>query len=152
MSDIDRLPLGERLILATKADDVREIRHLIESGAAADMAEHVTGYTPLMWAGTEATTKALIAAGADVNARDARGHTALMWVMSTKRVPAEAALVAKALIDAGADVRAVDDDNRTALDWARFHHQRRPCTHPNAPRIAERVIAVLETTAPRRPA
>jgi len=136
---------GGRLISAVKADDVRQVRDLIERGANPNVAQPGSGYTALMWAGTEAVTNVLLAAGADVDARDARGHTALMWVMSMGRVPAEAALVAQALIDAGADVDAVDDDDRTALDWARYHAERRPGRHPNAPRIAERVIAVLES-------
>ena len=76
------------------------------------------------------------------NLDDVQGHAALMWVMSYRKVPAEAALVAKALIDAGADVDARDDGNRTAVDWARLHRDRRDA-HPNAGRIADRVLAVL---------
>lgn len=142
--------LSGQLIAAVKADDVRHVRQLIERGADPNSAQPGSGYTALMWAGTEAVTNVLVAAGADVDARDARGHTALMWVMSMGRVPAEAALVAQALIDAGADVDAVDDDDRNALDWARFHYERRPSQHPNALRIAGRVIAVLKSRRPAR--
>ena len=72
------------------------------------------GSTPLMFAalyGDAALVKQLIAAGADPNAANAAGATALMWA-----VPYAETL--RALLDAGADVNARSGENRTALDIA----------------------------------
>ncbi len=52
----------------------------------------------------------LIQAGADVNARDRIGYTALMWAANYYAVDA-----AKALIEAGADINAKDNNGYTAL-------------------------------------
>jgi ankyrin repeat protein len=51
--------------------------------------------------GNADAVKALLARGADVNAREARGQTALMWAASQKHSAA-----VKALIEGGADVNA----------------------------------------------
>ena len=53
--------------------------------------------------------------GADVNARDVRGCTALHWAARDRRV--DPALV-EALLAAGAEVGAPDNIDRTALDYA----------------------------------
>ncbi|MBD5437053.1 MAG: hypothetical protein HDR37_00480 [Treponema sp.] len=52
----------------------------------------------------------LIQAGANVNARDSIGYTALMWAANHYAVDA-----AKALIEAGADMNAKDNNGYTAL-------------------------------------
>ena len=76
--------------------------------AGADVnAKNDDGETPLMWSTDETTVKALIKAGADVNARDRKGRTPLMYQYSPK--------VDKVLIDAGADVHARDAQGMTAL-------------------------------------
>ncbi len=57
--------------------------------------------------------KALITAGADVNAKDSKGMTALLGAAMGGNADC-----LKALIDAGADVNAKDSDGQTALIWA----------------------------------
>lgn len=72
---------------------------------------NATGATPLMVAREHpAVVGALIAAGADVNARAGQGETALMFFASGKQLES-----IRALLAAGADVNARDDSGRTVL-------------------------------------
>jgi hypothetical protein len=74
--------------------------------------------TPLMQAAARADTRAvqqLLASGADVNARDQSGQTALIVACRTPHVPV--ALV-KALLDAHADLNMRSHNEYTALSWA----------------------------------
>lgn len=64
------------------------------------------GYAPIV--------RAFLAKGADVNARDGGGGSALMWAVA-RRSPDIVAL----LIEAGADVNARDRNGKTALVLAR---------------------------------
>ena len=73
------------------------------------------GITPLMTANNAAIARALLKAGAKVNAADATGETALLWKCDEL---GDAEIVA-ALIEAGADVDVVPGDGRTALKRAR---------------------------------
>jgi ankyrin repeat protein len=58
-----------------------------------------------------AEVKRVIGAGADVNARDKRGYTAVIWASAWKQTE-----IVKLLIEAGADVNVQGDrDRRTAL-------------------------------------
>lgn len=62
--------------------------------------------------------KALLRAGADVNARDFSGETALM-----KASRAGLMQVVKTLLEAGANPSIVSQQNSTALSWAlRYQH------------------------------
>ncbi|HZP94651.1 MAG TPA: ankyrin repeat domain-containing protein [Burkholderiales bacterium] len=100
-------------------------------------------------AGDTARIEALLAAGVDVDGRDKRGFTPLMYAAANDRVPAiellirrdadvnaqsdigETALICavrygrgkpetlKALIDAGANVNVAMKDGGSALSWAR---------------------------------
>jgi ankyrin repeat protein len=56
---------------------------------------------------------ALVAAGADVNARDATGATALIYAAWLNKNPA----VLIFLLDAGADPKLHDTDGKTAWDY-----------------------------------
>ena len=80
------------------------IEMLLAAGANPN-ATLPTGETALMTAvdtGKVNAVKALLAHGANVNAREARmGQTALMWAMAEGHVE-----VARVLIERGADVRA----------------------------------------------
>lgn len=77
------------------------------------------GLTPLMLNapyGPVEVVKAILDAGADVNARDSRGMTALMLAVATDfQNPA----TVKLLLDRGADASLKDKYGETALDWAK---------------------------------
>lgn len=131
------------LLTAARQDDIARISALIESGADVNCAAPKTGYTPLMWAKSAVATRMLIDAGADVHARDHRGHTPLMWVISKYNVPEQAAQIAKKLIDAGADINAKSDSGMCPLDWARHHRNR--LRESGLQRIAEQLVLILES-------
>jgi hypothetical protein len=70
-------------------------------------------------AGDAARVKALVAGGADVNARDAQGRTVLLQAVEAGSAPSVAVLVA-----AGADVDAADNNGLTALiEATRLGHE-----------------------------
>jgi hypothetical protein len=74
--------------------------------------------TPLMQAaanGDIQEVKQQLAAGADVNARDQSGQTALIIACRTPHVPPD---LVKALLAAGADVNTRSRNDYTALSWA----------------------------------
>ena len=135
--------IQDNLFFAVRDDDIPRIRELIRSGADVNAAHNRTGYTPLMWVQSVPATKALIDAGAKVDARDRRGHTPLMWVISKNKVPIDAAQIAAEIIDAGADVEARDDDGKTAQDWARRHRCR--LRELRDQRMAEQLVTYLQT-------
>jgi ankyrin repeat protein len=81
------------------------------------------GYTPLMRAVADSdeyevnteVVRALIKAGADVNAKDNDGFTPLIWGAAKNGKGAEIVAV---LIQAGADIHAKDNNGSTPLMWA----------------------------------
>jgi ankyrin repeat protein len=79
----------------------------------------IGNFTPLLCAaatsGSIGIVDALIAAGADINASDARKLTVLMTAVATDH--GDPAIV-RALIAKGADLAAKDLNGETALDWA----------------------------------
>jgi len=121
--------------------------------------------TPLMVASTQGSpelVKALLDAGADVNARDGRSMTALMFaVAKNHQNPA----VIRLLVDRGADVTLQSNVGETAGDWARKlavpdgleilkveKPKDAPAAAPAAARIdartaAERGVALLEASS-----
>src|SRR5262249_15430064 len=71
----------DRLYSSIRANDLRQIKTLLDEGISAK-AEGPDGITPLMVAaetGSPDAMKMLIDRGADVNARNTYGSTALMW-------------------------------------------------------------------------
>jgi ankyrin repeat protein len=105
------------------------VRLLLSKGARPNVARTVynkarhgqialVGLTPLIHAapyGTTETIAALLAAGADVKARDSRGMTPLMFAVASERQDPG---VVKLLLDAGSEVNARSGAGETALDWA----------------------------------
>ena len=95
---------------AIRANDLTQLRTLISNKANIDIKDR-HGATPLMYAaavGSVDAVKALLAAGADVKARNAFDATALMWgITNPEKV--------RLLVDAGADVNARSKQGMTAL-------------------------------------
>jgi ankyrin repeat protein len=97
------------------------------------------GWTPLhnaAIAGAAATLATLIAAGADVDARDRSGRTPL-HIACTYPQPA----IVEALLASGADLRARDDEDRTALERAEAGDYG---THERGPRTLELLRAAAQ--------
>src|SRR6185503_14417474 len=93
-----------------RSNDLTRLRTLISNKANIDIKDR-RGATPLMYAaavGSIDAVKALLAAGADVKAKNAFDVTALMWgVTNPEKV--------RLLLDAGADVNARSKQGRTPL-------------------------------------
>ncbi len=89
---------------------------LLRHGVAPDARDFVVDATPLMRAGQlrrEQTARVLVAAGADVNARDNEGETVLMYAAEGGHTG-----IIGLLLEAGADVKARAPTGQTALGWA----------------------------------
>jgi aldose sugar dehydrogenase len=100
-----------RLIAAIRDNDRAAVDAHLRSHAGIARSRGAGGSTPLMAAalyGDPALVAALLAAGADPNAADSAGMTALMW--AAPRVD-----TMQLLLDAGADVHARSDEGRSAL-------------------------------------
>jgi hypothetical protein len=78
-----------------------------ESAASASLPE-------LAGIGTSAQVQDAIAAGQDVDAKDAKGRSALMYAALLARDPE----IVEKLLDAGADAAAKDVSGKTAFDYA----------------------------------
>src|ERR1700737_1609473 len=95
---------------AIRTNDLTQLRALISNKANINIKDR-HGATPLMYAaavGSVDALKALLAAGADVKARNAFDATALMWgITNPEKV--------RVLVDAGADVNARSKQGMTAL-------------------------------------
>jgi ankyrin repeat protein len=105
----------EKFYSAIRENNLAQLQALLESKAGASVADD-RGITPLMYAaevGSLEAMRLLIERGADVNARNAFGSTALMWSVSD---PARVRL----LLDHGAQVNTVARSGRTALIVAAF--------------------------------
>jgi uncharacterized protein len=90
----------------------------LDSGVPVNSSDR-RGWTPLMWAvdgGHLELMRDLVTRGADLNARNGSGDTALLVALWHRRT-AEAEL----LMAGGADVKIANDDGRTALDVAAMH-------------------------------
>lgn len=105
----------DKLYSAIRGNDLRQIKALLDGGVSAGAAGP-DGITPLMAAaetGSVEAMKMLIERGADVNAKNSYGSTALIWSVSdAKKV--------RILLDSGADVDVAARSGRTALIVAAF--------------------------------
>jgi hypothetical protein len=117
------------IILATKSKQAEAVRMLIRKGVDVNVANTSNNVVrtgpvamirlrPLHRAaafGPVEMVRDLIQAGADVNARDSRSVTPLMFAVATEY---QTPRMVAALLQAGADVNARDNTGETALDWA----------------------------------
>lgn len=99
---------------AVKNDDVEWVKLCINHGAYVN-ARVGGGSTVLMSANSKDVADVLIKAGADVNAKDTNGLTALIFTTSHDRKA-----IAELLIKAGADVNAKTNDGLTALMYVTY--------------------------------
>ena len=100
-----------RLIAAIRDGDRHSVDAQLQQNRDAGSRRGANGTPPLMAAalyGDAAVVQRVLAAGADPNAANNAGATALMWA-----VPHEDKM--RALLDAGADVNARSDDRRSPL-------------------------------------
>ena len=97
---------------------VKEVRACLATGAAVAARTDEGGITALHWAAWNsedpAVLAALLAAGADLEARNANGRTPLQMAAANNANPA----VLGVLLDAGADLETRDDRGRTPLHGA----------------------------------
>lgn len=112
------------------AADITALIPYLDANATAAFAERVTtaedanakrpdnSKTILMyavWVGNEPAVRHLIECGADVNAKDGQGATALLLAAFKDQTE-----IAALLIEAGADVNATADDGTTPLIMSRI--------------------------------
>lgn len=99
--------INKELIAAIQKNDAQEVVRLIALGAQANYSSGAFGCTPLIVSQGVEVVKVLLAAGADVNARNRMGSTALMFPKDVVAV--------EALLAAQADVNVQDVSGVTPL-------------------------------------
>lgn len=97
------------------------IKMLLDYGADPNLSNNTVGTTPIMIAaykGQPENVQLLIDAGADVNATEQDGSTALMWILTwleNEEADQKRLSCARLLLEHGADVNAVDSSGKTVL-------------------------------------
>ncbi|MBZ5724192.1 MAG: ankyrin repeat domain-containing protein [Acidobacteriia bacterium] len=146
------------LIMATKSKQADAVGLLIQKGVRVNVTSTSSNtvrhgpiamikLTPLHRAaafGPLEMVGGLLKAGADVNARDSRSLTPLIFAVATEYAAPQ---IVQTLLKAGADVNVRDNAGETALDWAeKFGYPQVIAALKNAG--AERGVAYA---APKRP-
>jgi ankyrin repeat protein len=106
-----RDPAATTLLDALRLGDRPRIKRLLDNNANTARATGIGGITPLMYAalyGDLAATRVLLDKGADPNARNDVGATALMWAVDNLEITT-------LLLDRGADPNVRSADGRTAV-------------------------------------
>jgi len=106
-----RDPIAADLLTAIRRGDRRRFDQLLNANPRAARATGSGGITPLMYAGLygdAASARTLLDMGADPNARNDAGATALMWAVDDVEAT-------RLLLDRGADPNLRSADGRTAL-------------------------------------
>ncbi len=106
--------LGE----ASRWSQLAHIDRLVQQGVNVNCRTGEHKWTPLLMAGTKPAAKKLLELGADVNASNAHGHTALMLVLIQNFRKQEYIARIKLLLNYGADVSITDNIGKTAYDYA----------------------------------
>lgn len=105
--------------VSNNAKQAKKLRPLLQKYPNIINQRDSKGETALMWAAREENTdivKLLIATGAELNAKNIDGFTALTWSAFFQPIGPSQAI--KILIAAGADLNAKDIRGYTALMWA----------------------------------
>jgi len=100
---------------AISRDDSAAVRQLLEAGVSPN--EEAGGWIPLHLTGSKAVARQLLLAGADINAADRSGLTALHWAAGCV-APPNIAVLRLLLADAGVEVDARDTKGCTPLHHA----------------------------------
>lgn len=106
---------SEKFYSAIRENNLVQLKALLDQSGSANVAD-ARGITPLMYAaevGSVDAMRLLIDRGADVNAQNGYGSTALMWSVSDLGK-------VRLLLDHGADVNIAARSGRTALIVAGF--------------------------------
>jgi ankyrin repeat protein len=106
-----RNPLADQLLDALRHGDRQGVDRLLKAQPGTAREPGTGGTAPLMHAalyGDAAAARRLIDLGADVNARNDAGATALMWAVDDLEIT-------RLLLDRGADANARSVDGRTPL-------------------------------------
>lgn len=97
-------------------------RLLVQRGAEVEVATTDTQQTPLHWAAWNGAGRLLeffLKHGADINARNLDGETALHYSVQTNQ------RILQQLLESGADMDIETDSGETPLHWAATHGSRR---------------------------
>ncbi len=115
---------GHTGIEAARRGDIAGLKSWLAEGAKVDSrgAQQRTALHAAAVAGQPEVIRWLIAQGADPDAVDEQGETALCLIMKPEKSPAEAA-VARALAESGADVNKPCGDGQTPMAHASRHYK-----------------------------